>query len=54
MKCHRLAWIAGIAIAGMTVALSANAEGIGFLGYPNLFVNPDFEDATVTLPFRTL
>ena len=47
MKRHRLAWIAGIAIAGMTVALSANAEGIGFLGYPNLFVNPDFESASV-------
>ena len=40
-------WIAGIAIASMAVAFSASAEGVGFLGYPNLFVNPEFEDASV-------
>ena len=29
------------------IPLSAHAEGVGPLGYPNLFVNPDFENATV-------
>lgn len=29
------------------VAMSANAEGTGPFGYPNLFLNPDFESATI-------
>ena len=47
MKRHRIAWILGIVTAGITAVFSANAEGVGPLGYPNLFVNPEFENATV-------
>ena len=47
MKHQFIARIAGIVSVCTVGVFSASAEGIGPLGHPNLFVNPDFESATV-------
>ena len=48
VRGRTLRFLPAVALAAAVfVALSANAEGTGPFGYPNLFLNPDFESATI-------
>ncbi len=47
MKHQFIARIAGIVSVCTVGVFSASAEGIGPLGHPNLFANPDFESASI-------